>query len=212
MNKSFSYLVDGKSFVVEITYKRIKNIHYKFRNGVFQVSCPFYTTQKSIIIGLDKYAEKLIKLENKTPPFTDDYVYIFGFKVPIKNINEINFDNGLKIAFKNKENLEKKLRTLLLETITSRVRFYEKQLGLEPYFVKVRNMTTRYGVNNKYKKTLTFATMLIHYSYEIIDSIILHELCHEFYYNHSKSFYDVLYRYCPKYDICRKKLRKGIFS
>ena len=47
---------------------------------------------------------------------------------------------------------------------------------------------------------------------EIIDSVIIHELAHHFVYDHSDNFYKVVYKYCPNYDILRKKLIKAEFE
>ena len=61
MNKEFIYQVEGKDYQVLITYKRIRNIHYRFDGEKFLVSAPRLVTLKMIKSGLDKYALKLIK-------------------------------------------------------------------------------------------------------------------------------------------------------
>ena len=82
-----------------------------------------------------------------------------------------------------------------------------------PHFqVKVRQMKSRYGSNNRSNKTITYSLVLLHYSIEIIDSVIVHELSHHFVYDHSPNFYKVLYKYCPNYDILRKKLIRSEFE
>ena len=84
-------------------------------------------------------------------------------------------------------------------------------MTLPLYKVTLKDMRTRFGSNSKHTKTLHFAYVLIHYSFDIIDSVIVHELAHILVYDHSKKFYDVVYKYCPDYDIYRKKLIKGEF-
>ena len=73
-------------------------------------------------------------------------------------------------------------------------------------------MKSRYGSNNKSTKTITYSLVLLHYSPEIIDSVIIHEIAHCFAYNHGDNFYKVVYKYCPNYDILRKKLIKAEFE
>ena len=80
------------------------------------------------------------------------------------------------------------------------------------YQVKVRDMRSRYGTNNRAKKTITYAMNLLYYSSEIIDSVVIHELTHCFVYDHSDNFYRLLYKYCPYYDMLRKKLIKAVFA
>ena len=101
---------------------------------------------------------------------------------------------------------------LNFDIVTKRVRYYEKVMNLPSYRVTIRKMTSRYGSNSKQSKHLTFAFQLIHYSTPILDSVIVHELAHIKVYNHSKAFYDVVYKYCPDYDALHNKLRKGEFK
>lgn len=42
---------------------------------------------------------------------------------------------------------------------------------------------------------------------EVLDSVIVHELCHRLHMNHSREFYDCLYRIFPDYDKWDKWLR-----
>ena len=79
------------------------------------------------------------------------------------------------------------------------------------YKVRVQKMRSRFGSNSKHTKTLNFSTILLHYSLAIIDSVVVHELAHCFVYNHSKDFYNVVYKYCPNYKLVQAKLKKGIF-
>ena len=73
-------------------------------------------------------------------------------------------------------------------------------------------MKSRYGSNNKRSKTITYSLTLMHYSLEIIDSVVVHELTHCFVYDHSDNFYRLLYKYCPDYDKLRKKLIRAEFK
>ena len=85
-------------------------------------------------------------------------------------------------------------------------------MGTTHYIVKVRNMKSRYGSNNRQSKAITYSLVLLHYSPDIIDSVIIHELAHHFVYNHGSNFYKVVYKYCPNYDMLRKKLIKAEFE
>lgn len=208
----FFYKVNGIDYPVIITYKRMKNIHYRFIDGSFRVSCNHFATKKAIISGLDKFGATLIKKSIKPSPKGEDFIYILGVRIPISEQGEINFSSGEKIIYKSKEDLDKKLRKFFLKFMQERVRHYSIMMSVPLYKVSVRNMTSRFGSNSKYTKSLHFATILMHYSTPIIDSVIIHELAHILVYNHSKQFYDVVYKYCQNYDAYRKKLLKGEFQ
>ena len=76
----FIYKVNDVEYPVHITHKKIKNIHYRFVDGAFQVSCHPWTSKRNVLVGLDKYAASLIKRSSKISPLTSDYIYIFGVK------------------------------------------------------------------------------------------------------------------------------------
>ena len=211
MNKSFLYQVDDKTYFVDVTYKRIRNIHFRFDGEKFLISAPRLVSLKQIKSGLDKYAKKLIKRNVKTNAITNEYIYILGKK------NDISYPGFLAlydelISFKDEKEFNAKLRKWFLRFMSERTAFYEKVMNAPHYQVKVRQMKSRYGSNNRSSKAITYSMVLLHYSIEIIDSVIIHELAHHFVYDHSANFYKVVYKYCPNYDILRKKLIKAEFE
>ena len=210
---SFIYIVDGKQYLVEVTKKRMKSIRYVYKDGVFKVSIPkLFVTQSHVIEGLNKYAKKLIKADVRSQAKGDDFIYILGYKVAISDSGEIAFSNGERIVYKDCEDMDKKLKKWFLKYMKNREIYYENLMGLKgPYKVHVKKMTTRYGSNSLQTRSVSYSMVLLHYSPEIIDSVIVHELAHDKERNHSKAFYNVVYKYCPNYDALHKRLRKGEF-
>ena len=211
MNKSFIYCLNNQEYTVNITYKRIRNIHYRFKDGAFEISCHRLTPMSMIKSGLDKYAEKLIKRSAKEQGEGEDYIYLFGQRINLSFPDSLIVMDEL-IAFENKEQLHKKLRKLFMKYLTTQTEKWAKEMNAPIYQVKVREMRSRYGTNNRAKKTITYAMSLLYYSPEIIDSVVIHELTHCFVYDHSDNFYRLLYKYCPNYDMLRKKLIKAVFA
>ena len=212
--KEITYIYENKEYPVIITRKNIRSIRYTFRNGSFYVSAPYlFASESKIKSGLDKFAEKLIKSDVKSKARGDDYIYILGYKVPISDSGKINFSNGDLIEYKSQDDLDKKLKKWFLKYIEKRHRYYEQLMEInKPYKVKVRKMSSRYGSNSSQTHSVCYSLVLLHYADEIIDSVIVHELAHDKVHNHSKKFYDVVYRYCHKYKELDKKLKKGIFQ
>ena len=212
MTKSTTYLYNDKIYEVEITYKRSHRIAYHFRNNKIIIYCPYLTTLKTIKAGLDKFAHKLIDENVIAQGWGDNYVYLLGNRIPIEETGQIMFSDGSALKYKNKEDLEKKLKKWFLVLCTNRTRYYESVMKTYPNTVRVRKMTSRYGSNAMYNKSITYSTMIMHFSLEIIDAIVIHELAHCFVSGHQKKFYDVVYKYCPNYDELHRKLRKGEFK
>jgi len=211
--QDFIYSINEKDYNVHIIHKRIKNIHYRFIDGQFVVSCHPLTLKKQIENGLNKFAVSLIERSVKVTPFTNEYIYLYGSKVLLKNGNgKISFTNGEIIEYKNENELKKKLKAMFLKIAANRTKYYANLMNLPEYKVSVRDMKTRYGSNSRRTQKICYSTILQHYSYEIIDSVIIHELAHIKVPNHSKSFYDVVYKYCPNYKQLRKKLINGEYA
>lgn len=214
MQKILSFTYEGKDYQVIIEHKsmRQKSIRFRLRNGSFVISAP-YTVSNNHILKLleDKYARLLLSRE-KPPAVGDDFIYLFGSRYNFPDEGQFTFSNGEILTYKNKEDFNKKMRKFFLKILTERVRYYEHLMKTNPHTVRVRNMSTRYGSNSKKTKTLSFALSLYSYSYQIIDAIIVHELAHDYHFDHSPNFYNVVYNFCPNYKALHKKLRKGEFQ
>lgn len=212
--QQFIYKYKDKEYPVVVTRKRIKSIRYIFRSGVFYVSAPkLFVSKERIVMGLDKFAEKLIKSDTKSKARGEDYIYLLGVKVYLDEAGEISFSDGTIIKYKDHDDLDKKLKKWFLGYIEKRHRYYESVMEIKkPYKVKVRKMSSRYGSNSSQTHSITYSLILMHYTSDVMDSVIVHELAHDKVHNHSKDFYNVVYKYCPNYKALDRRLRKGEFQ
>ena len=76
----------------------------------------------------------------------------------------------------------------------------------QPASVSVRKMKRRWGTCRSNGAVL-FNRELIKKDKELIDSVIIHELCHLVYHNHGKEFYALLESIIPDYRLRRRELR-----
>jgi predicted metal-dependent hydrolase len=72
--------------------------------------------------------------------------------------------------------------------------------------ISVRDQKTRWGSCSA-KKNLNFNFRLLKYRKEIIDYVIVHELCHLKEMNHSKKFWLLVESYLPNYKNLRRELK-----
>ncbi len=210
--ENFFYKVNDKDYEVVIVYKKIKNIHYRFKDGKLYVSCNRLTLKRQVLDGLNRFAKKLVERGENKQAQGDNFIYLFGEKLDLPIPGTIRVTGYDEIKYKDIEELNRKLKPIFTKIVTDRVRYYEKLMKVPSYRVTVRDMKTRLGSNSKSQKHITIAYQMIHYSTEILDSVIVHELAHIKVYNHSKKFYDVVYKYCPNYPELRKKIVKGEFK
>ena len=82
----------------------------------------------------------------------------------------------------------KKLADKALQHIPKRVSYYAKQIGVTYEKITIRNQKTRWGSCSS-KGNLNFNCLLMLTPPEVIDYVVVHELCHRKEMNHSKAFW-----------------------
>lgn len=85
-----------------------------------------------------------------------------------------------------------------LEVIPKRVEYYAPIVGVDYGRITIRNQRTRWGSCSQ-KGNLNFNCLLMLTPPEVIDSVVVHELCHRKEMNHSKRFYEHVLRVYPDY-------------
>jgi len=200
-----NYLVD-----VEINRKNIKNLYVRVRNGRIIVNANTYTSDKYIRDLLERertnIENMLEKEENRLQP--KDKIYYLGEEYKYTYSNIINIDEnsytGPSIDIIN-EYLEKKS----LNVFETRLNMLKNMFKDLPEFkLKIRKMKTRWGVCNKKSMSITLNTELIHKDVSLIDYVIIHELCHFKYMDHSKDFWNEVEKYYPYYKLARERLKQ----
>ncbi|MCD7820365.1 MAG: M48 family metallopeptidase [Lachnospiraceae bacterium] len=95
-----------------------------------------------------------------------------------------------------------------LRVIPERVKYYAPLVGVTYGRITIRNQKTRWGSCSS-KGNLNFNCLLMLTPPEVIDSVVVHELCHRKEMNHSKAFYDEVRRVYPEYDKWNRWLKEN---
>lgn len=91
--------------------------------------------------------------------------------------------------------------------IQKRVRFFARQMGENYKNITIKNQKKRWGSCSS-NRNLNFNWRLVIMPEEIIDYVVVHELCHLKQMNHSKAFWDEVEKVLPDYKIREKWLNK----
>ena len=92
------------------------------------------------------------------------------------------------------------------QKLEEKVMRYSKIIRVSPREIKVRNYKTRWGSCDN-KGRLTFNFHLIKAPHEIVDYVVIHELCHMIQPNHSKFFWNEVARFDPSFKNHKKWLK-----
>lgn len=94
----------------------------------------------------------------------------------------------------------RKLADWALQYIPERVETFSKLIGVSYGRITIRNQKTRWGSCSS-KGNLNFNCLLMLAPLEVIDYVVVHELCHRKEMNHSKAFWEEVAKILPDYRI-----------
>jgi len=208
------YELDGIEYNVIINKKNNKNLYVRVKEDMnIYVSCNYFTTKGMIEKVLNENKNSLRKMLNKVENINEkkDRFFYLGSEYDIIYKEGIKATTivGSSIYTKNDKTLEKWLKEETLRIFDERYvyifnRFKE---NIKSPILKVRNMKTRWGVYNRLNHTITLNSKLIEFDIEKIDYVIVHELSHIIHFDHSKSFWNLVSKYCSNYKKIRKEMR-----
>ena len=101
-----------------------------------------------------------------------------------------------------------KLADQAMQVIPQRVAYYAPKIGVDYGRITIRNQKTRWGSCSA-KGNLNFNCFLMLMPPEVIDSVVVHELCHRKEMNHSDRFYAEVLRVFPEYWKWNKWLKEN---
>jgi hypothetical protein len=151
----------------------------------------------------------------------DEKFLLFGREIKIIQVYEL-FTRQHKLSFEknvltiispegSSVNLNKLyniwLRNFAKRYLPERVYKLADKYNFKVNNISVRNQKTRWGSCSA-RGNLSFNFNLVQYKKEIIDYVIVHELCHLKEMNHSIKFWLLVEKICPDYKAFRKELKK----
>ena len=101
----------------------------------------------------------------------------------------------------------KYLKKLAGEILPKKVEYYASVMGVEPQNVKITSAQKRFGSCSS-KNNICFSYILMLYSEEAVDYVVVHELAHTVHHDHSRQFYAFVENVLPDYRK-REKLLNG---
>ncbi|MBU0577514.1 M48 family metallopeptidase [Patescibacteria group bacterium] len=110
-----------------------------------------------------------------------------------------------RIIKKTIENFYKKKAS---EVVHDRLEFFNEYYQLKYNRVTLRNQKSRWG-SCSVRKNLNFNWRLVMAPIEVIDYVVVHELCHLKVMNHSAKFWNLVAEKIPNYKVVRKWLREN---
>lgn len=189
------------------TYIRVKkDLKIYITTNLFVTNKYLEALLKENYNSIVKMIEKeKIKLENNS-----DFRYL-GNVYDIVYTEYCDFSLGAGKVFLSKEYdvdkwYKKQAKTIFKEHLDTIYANFSRKI---PYpDLRIRKMSTRWGVCNTKSKTVTLNLELIKRDVKYLDYVIVHELSHLIHANHSELFWSLVNENCPDYKILRKEMKE----
>ena len=209
---SMNVKIDDKVYDVKIIKKNNRNTYIRVKNGKIVVTTNYLTSKNSIIKLIDDNITSIIRMintDNKRQE-KDDNFYYFGRKYDIiYGFNGIEFGDN-KVYASDEKKLDKYINIDIHRVYQERMDYWYNVFEEDiPYpNLKIRKMTSRWGVCNIKNHNITLNYNLSKYDICCLDYVIVHELSHLVHHNHSKQFWLLVAKYYPKYKMAKKILKE----
>ncbi len=181
-----------------ITYKKIKTISLRIIDeNTVKVSAPTFISKERVDVFIKSKQKwvtskvnQIIKAKNKF------YDVIYGGKVII-------FGEFVEVLGDKNDYLRGKATNYL----PKRIEYLSNLYNFKYNSVKVKNYKSKWGQCD-HKGNISLNSKLIMLPIEVIDYVIIHELCHTLFMSHSKSFHEKLSSYFKKEKSIIKELKE----
>ena len=102
----------------------------------------------------------------------------------------------------------KKLKKEARNHLASLTEYWAEKIGVSYGRISIRGQKTRWGSCSS-KGNLNYNYLLMLCPDDVIEYVVIHELCHRVYMNHSKRFWEKIEEFCPNYRQARKWLKQN---
>ncbi len=177
---------NGKEYIIEMKRSKRKSISFEIKHaGTLIVRVPYYMTKQAILKEVARHQEWIeehMELVREREARMEE--------VPRYTVAEMQ-----------------KMADTALKMIPPKVKKYAERMGVSYGRITIRNQRTRWGSCSS-KGNLNFNCLLTQVPEEVMDYVIIHELCHRLEMNHSKRFWNLVEQNIPDYKEKRQWLKE----
>lgn len=208
--------IDNEIYNVIIERKRsTRNTYIRVKDDLnIHVTCNILTSDRYIINLINSNTKQIIRMINtvKKRKRKEESFYYLGKKYDLVYLNKKGITFGDEKVFVSPDfNLDKWCKKEAEKIFQEELdKLYHSFVYNIPYptGLTIRKMKTRWGVCNVKTKKITLNLELIKKRIECLDYVIVHELCHLLYANHSKKFWECVENNFKDYKKIRKELKE----
>ena len=190
MSYSINLQYNNETIKITVFRSNRRSIGIKIDStGFVSVRTPLFVTKRQV--------KQFITLKQK---------WIYSKLIQIK----LKEDNN-KLIFPLDPGEIRNVKILLKNKITILTKKYSKIIGVEYNRIFVKSQKTIWGSCSS-KKNLNFNWKIYFTTSELIEYLVIHEVCHLKHMNHSNDYWKLVESLCPEYKRLRKELKEYILT
>ena len=221
------YQLEYKDKVIkyDIVKSNIKNVYIHIKDNYIIVKAPKRLKDSQIIKAIESKKDWIYKKVCKHQEKKEDYIKILGknYKLDIHYVEEdktnLEILDGKVIVNLPKTRKEKDNRNIVKNIISNHyMNIAEKEVamqmalvtrvvGLKPNKYRIKKLKSAWGTCTS-NKNITINSELMKFDREVIQYVVLHEICHLKYMNHSKEFWSMVEKYMKNYKEVKSRLKE----
>ena len=224
---------ENKTIAYTVNRAKIKNFYITIQNGEVVIKAPRFATSsqiQNVVEAKRQWIMQKLQEYQQSPTKVKEYAdgekfqilgeaYYLNIYYKDINIAMLNVENGkiaiiLPLRYAEEDNTEQikkmidKMYYMIAEKeVENSMEKMRKLVGLAPEEYRIKKTKSIWGSCSSNKK-ITINQNLMMYSRKAIDYVVLHEICHLKYMNHSKKFWAMVEKYMPDYKDAEKELKK----
>ena len=218
---------NSKIIEYETVRSKIKNLYIHVRDNKVIVKAPIKMKQSEIEDIVDRKKKWIYEKinQNVVENYKDgntvkilgkDFLLQVQFLKDIKPILELNESDvviSLPLERKNRNNtqiIKDLINNLYMKIAEKEVAMammvVTRIVGIKPNKYRIKRLKTAWGTCTQ-NKNITINSELMKYDRQVIQYVVLHEICHLKYMNHSKEFWNMVEKYMKDYKEVRSRLK-----
>lgn len=214
----YKFIYKGNQFEADLIIKH-RNAQKRINLNSLSNKISFDGNKFLVTVGLGATEESIIKfIDEKVPDLVHKYFnkgnvceikkgsefYLFGEKIYYFQVgNELYINGKYYKNIRSNTNvlihINKYISMKLIEFLIEKQKLYENLMNIPEHKFSIKNVKSYWGQHNKFLKTISYSINLGKQTKEFIECTIIHELAHWTHSNHSKQFWNLVYKYKPKY-------------
>ena len=221
----YSIKYKEKEIEYDIVRSKIKNVYIHIKDGNVVVKAPMRLNVemiKRIVAEKKEWIYKKLEERNKINETSKREIKLLGKSYPLKVINTnstaIYIENGImfieipaKDMYKKDEIVKEIIDNMYYKVAEKEVdiamQIITRIVGIKPNKYRIKKLKTAWGTCTS-NKNISINPDIVKYDREVIQYVVLHEICHIKHMNHSKEFWDMVGKYMENYKEVRRRLKQ----